>query len=301
MLKFPINFHCNTQAFKHLLDLHVLFASPDPQSDIVLPTASVSLTLDDEVQYRCVGYIQAEIERYAESLGSGAAEEPEGEKDSDAEESSEGEQADEAAKAKRAKGKKTLKEGSLGFLIHLCRVEKESDGSCCISVDTSSRTLLEEEYLFMDVMSTFLRAIRAGAIHIRHGATLIAHYGRLGPAFDVCSKVIVDVLRDEGMANNNGEIVVSVLTRALEEVRGCFIYCDILRLKFLRIGVYACARWHSSRRNERFAPGETPCDVLRNQRKSTLGSSAPRESICRSNPYRSVIVDREAPGDAPAQ
>jgi cohesin complex subunit SA-1/2 len=81
---------------------------------------------------------------------------------------------------------------------------------------------LEEEYLFIDVMSTFLRAIRAGAIHIRHGAILLAHYGRLGPAFDICSKVIVDVLRDEGMINKNGEIVVSVLTQALEEVCGSF-------------------------------------------------------------------------------
>lgn len=70
----------------------------------------------------------------------------------------------------------------------------------------------------MDVMSTLLRAIRAGVIYIRHGAILLAHYGRLGPSFDICSKVIVDVLRDEGMINNNGDIVVAVLTQALEEV-----------------------------------------------------------------------------------
>lgn len=86
---------------------------------------------------------------------------------------------------------------------------------------------MEEEYLFMDVMSTFLRAIRVGAIHIRHGAILLAHYGRLGPAFDICSKVIVDVLRDEGMINKNGEIVVSVLTQALEDVRGSFQHLTI--------------------------------------------------------------------------
>lgn len=182
-------------AFKHLLDLHVLFATLDPHEGTILPTASVSLTLDDEVQYRCAGYIQAEIERYADSLGMRAADdEEEGEKDSDGEETSDGEQADETKKAKRAKGKKAPKE-----------------------VDTSSRARLEEEYLFMDVMSTFLRAIRVGAIHIRHGAILLAHYGRLGPAFDICSKVIVDVLRDEGMINKNGEIVVSVLTQALED------------------------------------------------------------------------------------
>jgi cohesin complex subunit SA-1/2 len=103
------------------LDLHVLFAAPDPHQGVALPTASVSLALDDEVQYRCAGYIQAEIERYAESLGSGPPddEEEDGEKDSDGEETSDGEQGDEAKKAKRAKGRKAPKEGWLGFhLIH---------------------------------------------------------------------------------------------------------------------------------------------------------------------------------------
>lgn len=70
----------------------------------------------------------------------------------------------------------------------------------------------------MGVMSTYLRAIRAGAIHVRHGAILLAHYGRLGPAFDSCSKVVVDVLREEGMYNNNGEVVATVIIQAIEEV-----------------------------------------------------------------------------------
>ena len=62
---------CFRQAFKHLLDLHVLFASTDAvdPDGKPLPIASLALTLDDEVQYRCAGYIQAEIERYAEFLG----------------------------------------------------------------------------------------------------------------------------------------------------------------------------------------------------------------------------------------
>jgi len=67
-------------------------------------------------------------------------------------------------------------------------------------------------------MSTFLRAIRAGAVHIRHGATLLTHYGRMGPAFDVCSKVIVDILREQGMMDDRGEEIVSVITQALQEV-----------------------------------------------------------------------------------
>lgn len=58
------------QAFKHLLDIHVLFTP----SEIVgadgapLATSTISLSLDDETQYRCAGYVQAEIERYVDSL-----------------------------------------------------------------------------------------------------------------------------------------------------------------------------------------------------------------------------------------
>lgn len=47
-----------------------MFASANAFSPdgIPLPTATLALTLDDETQYRCAGYIQAEIERYAELL-----------------------------------------------------------------------------------------------------------------------------------------------------------------------------------------------------------------------------------------
>jgi cohesin complex subunit SA-1/2 len=69
----------------------------------------------------------------------------------------------------------------------------------------------------MGTISTFLRAIRAGAVHVRHSAVLLAHYGRLGPAFDLCTKVIIDSLREEGMYRENGDLVVDVVTQALKE------------------------------------------------------------------------------------
>jgi cohesin complex subunit SA-1/2 len=52
------------------MDLHILFcpsttAGPDGKE---LEAAPISLTLDDEVQYRCAGFIQAEIERFKEHL-----------------------------------------------------------------------------------------------------------------------------------------------------------------------------------------------------------------------------------------
>jgi len=82
----------------------------------------------------------------------------------------------------------------------------------------TTRAQLEQEYVFMGVVSTFLRAIRAGAIHPRHSAVLLVHHGRLGVAFDHCSKIVVDILREEGMYKGHGDLVVEVITRALKDV-----------------------------------------------------------------------------------
>ncbi|KAG5641552.1 hypothetical protein DXG03_004787 [Asterophora parasitica] len=184
-------------AFKNLLDLHVLFSGAEivGVNGIPLPIASVSLSLDDEVQYRCAGYIQAEIERYADTLEVAVEDDDQMQKVSGDETGGEGPADDAEGKVKKSgKGKKTHAETVI-----------------------TSRARLEREYLFLDVMSTFLRAIRAGALHISHGSILLAHHGRLGPAFDACSKVVVDVLREEGMMNNHGDVVVSALTQALRE------------------------------------------------------------------------------------
>lgn len=87
----------------------------------------------------------------------------------------------------------------------------------CLGKQTT-RAQLEQEYVFMGVVSTFLRAIRAGAIHPRHSAVLLVHHGRLGVAFDHCSKIVVDILREEGMYKGHGDLVVEVITRALKDV-----------------------------------------------------------------------------------
>ena len=95
---------------------------------------------------------------------------------------------------------------------------------CCLPADrilaprAETRSQLEKEYVFIGVVTTFLRAIRAGVIHFRHAATVLAHHGRLGPTFDLCSKVIIEILREEGMYKDNGEIVVAVVCQAIQEV-----------------------------------------------------------------------------------
>ena len=61
-----------------MLDLYVLFSSP------LAASRNVTLSMDDETQYRCTGYVQAEIEQYADQIVSGNGEEM-SEEDSDGE------------------------------------------------------------------------------------------------------------------------------------------------------------------------------------------------------------------------
>lgn len=90
------------------------------------------------------------------------------------------------------------------------------------SLLSDSQTLpqprLEREYAFHLVISAFLRAIRTGAIKIEHSAVLLGHYGRVSSVYDQCTKVIIEVLREEGMYGGNAETVGRVLINALQEV-----------------------------------------------------------------------------------
>ncbi|KIY49777.1 hypothetical protein FISHEDRAFT_40501 [Fistulina hepatica ATCC 64428] len=180
-------------AFKSMLDIHVLFAPLQP----VQALASVALELDDETQYRCAGFIQSQIDRYAENFESSARGTTAPSEDGD-EDSEDDEQTKKTLRVVAAWGRDML-------LIFLD------------IVNPKSRAEVEREYAFIDMVSTYLRAIRVGALHARHSAVLLAHYGRFGPAFDTCAKLVVDVLREEGLHNDNGELVVSVVTAAVQE------------------------------------------------------------------------------------
>ena len=75
-----------------------------------------------------------------------------------------------------------------------------------------------------------MRALRAEVIDVRHSSVLLAHYGRLGSSFDLSAKIIVDILREEGMYNDNGIFVVSVIEKALKDVRLFYLFFAIFVL-----------------------------------------------------------------------
>ncbi|GAW03352.1 mitotic cohesin complex [Lentinula edodes] len=184
-------------AFKNLLDLYVLFLSAPPNdAENTLP--SLTMTMNDEVQWRCAGYIQAEVERYADAVNHSHNEDSNTEDDQTDDSQSEGD-----AEGQSKKNKKATKKTD----------SRENDSE----VDFASRPLLEQEYVFIDVISTFLRAMRTGVIQVRHGAVLLAHYGRLGPAFDSCAKLVIEILKDEGLLGEHGQLIVLVVTQAMRE------------------------------------------------------------------------------------
>ncbi|KIK67211.1 hypothetical protein GYMLUDRAFT_93035 [Collybiopsis luxurians FD-317 M1] len=187
-------------AFKNLLDLHSLFMSIPNNSD-----SEVSINMDDEVQWRCAGFVQAEVMRYAEKYAADAISDPEDDDDP----SDDGDNEDGSSEKGVSKKTKQAKQ----------KAKAPENGA---EDDFSSRPHLELEYLFIDVISTFLRAIRVGVIQVRHGDVLLAHYGRFGPAFDACSKVVVEVLKEEGFSDDNGQLIVLVITQSMKEAFDVF-------------------------------------------------------------------------------
>lgn len=198
----------------NLMNLHILFAPPQEDADRAQlpPTARMPLTLDEEVQYRCAEFIQAEIERYAEDTEELSPPPSDASDNSDTEKESDGD------RRPKHKGDKSKHSTQNGLSSKIYSLTLRSRGSSNLETANSSRSKLEREYLFMGVITTFLRAIRASVVHFQHSATLLAHYSRLGQSFDLCSKVIVDILREEGLYKNNGDAVVGVVSQALREV-----------------------------------------------------------------------------------
>lgn len=84
------------------MHIHILFCSaqsigPDGKT---FPTAALALSLDEDVQQRCAGFVQTEIERYAEEL------ESESPRDDDSDSDKSGSDSEQENSAKTKKGKK---------------------------------------------------------------------------------------------------------------------------------------------------------------------------------------------------
>ncbi|KAF7329868.1 SCD domain-containing protein [Mycena kentingensis (nom. inval.)] len=171
------------KAFISLMNVHILFGS-----------TPMSIPMDDEMQFRCAGYVQAEIERYAENL----ADEVEG--DDDEEEQADRSENEDGEDARKKKQKPKPKKRAIR------------------DVDPNSPDQLLNEYSFLELAVAFMRALRSGSIGPRHAAVLLSQHGRFGSMYDNFAKVIVDLLRQEGLyGEGGGDLVVTVVTQSLQD------------------------------------------------------------------------------------
>lgn len=52
----------------------------------------------------------------------------------------------------------------------------------------------------------------------QHAGVLLKEYGRLDGAFDASLQIVVEILQDEGIYNEDGDMVSKVIGQALQEV-----------------------------------------------------------------------------------
>ncbi|MCO5548522.1 hypothetical protein L7F22_001982 [Adiantum nelumboides] len=169
------------------------------------------LTCEDETQFRCAGFVQAEMERYHEQVSgekpASSSEEKNG-KDGDSDsdmDSDEDEDGNPKLTAKKTSKKKKPKAAPNGKAKD--QVEARP-----------SRAFLERELVFCSTISQFITAIRVGVVDIKHGTGLLAQFGRLSTVFDACLKILVETLREQGVLNGRGEEVCKVILDSIKEV-----------------------------------------------------------------------------------
>ncbi|KAJ1301134.1 hypothetical protein OPQ81_003546 [Rhizoctonia solani] len=192
-------------AFQCLINLCILFQPNRSAEEDSASKQPIPLTLSDETQLRCRDYIQTEIEQYIDLL--------EEERDDDTDEDKSGSD-DASSGLSDEEGNKPKKPK---------KSAKKPERSRSPNSKMLPQARLEREYAFHLVISAFLRAIRTGAINIQHSAILLGHYGRVSSVYDQCTKVIIDVLREEGMYGGNPGVVGHVLINALEESFSLYI------------------------------------------------------------------------------
>jgi cohesin complex subunit SA-1/2 len=76
----------------------------------------------------------------------------------------------------------------------------------------------QSEFLFLQLVSVFVGAIRCGVLEVDHAREPLAHYGRFSPTYDAVVKRLVDVLRDEGIYNKEADTVQHVAGASLKTV-----------------------------------------------------------------------------------
>ena len=100
-----------------------------------------------------------------------------------------------------------------------------------VSPDEASLKQAQQEYIFLQLVSVFVGAVRCGILEVEHAKEPLAHYGRFGPTYDAVVKKLIDVLRDEGIYNKDAVTVQHVAGSALQAVSQLVIRGSALKIR----------------------------------------------------------------------
>ncbi|GAA5922470.1 hypothetical protein JCM3775_005740 [Rhodotorula graminis] len=220
-----------------LLDIYMIshvVATPASDPDGLL--ADLKLVATDELQARCAGFVEAEIERYAETLREADEEEQdatqreEGSDDGASSSGSETETERSQGRSQRGKGKgKKAAAGrkGKGKQAALKKVEKRRRKTVAqVRADNAKdeAKLAANQHFLRSVVSPFLRVFHSGGFNLRHCVVLLKHWGRFSREYDEQCKLLLHDLRDEGVYSAASDIVASTVVDILKSA--CDVHLD---------------------------------------------------------------------------
>ncbi|GAA6029512.1 hypothetical protein JCM8097_003715 [Rhodosporidiobolus ruineniae] len=216
-------------ALAFLLDIYTIsrqLTSPvyDPDGHL----SELKLSASDELQARIAGYVEAEMERYAEQLAEADAEEEEEDEEEQSEDERSGSETETeeslrraSQKSKKGKGKKAAKgKGKKAAKKQDKRRRKSAAQIRAENIKQQAKLVAAQR--FEQILAPFVRAIHSGTVDLRHAVVLLKYWGRLGAVFDEQAKLLMHDLRDEGNYGSAGEAVASILVEVLKGA------CDLL-------------------------------------------------------------------------
>lgn len=206
-----------------LLDIYLIahtISAPSGDPDRLFE--ELKLEASEELQVRCSGYMEAEIERQAELL---AEEAEEVESDTPASNDNEGSdtETESSQRGRKRKGKKAGGQKK-GKKVVATDKRKRKTAAQIRADNAKERARLLATARFEQTLAPFVRAIHGGAFDLQHSVVVLKYWGRLGPVFDEQAKLLMHDLRDEGNYGSASDKVASILVDALQGA--CELYID---------------------------------------------------------------------------
>lgn len=172
-----------SKAFKILMELAILFTNSRSKEFSTEISKRSSIEYSEEIQLRCMGYVEAEIEQFAQECRFNADEEDDEENDNEA---SEGD--DSSDDEGRSKTKKKTKATSKS---KQAKKTKKQESTLALQPDR-----IDSTYEFSEMIAVTVKSIRLGVMPIDKLPVILAHHGRFGVLFDSLNKLALDAIRE---------------------------------------------------------------------------------------------------------